>query len=293
MKIAFIGAVEMSRRLLETTLESEDAEVVGVVTRGVSGKADLAPLTPLAREAGIAALEIGNNDSRSIAGFLRKVGCDIAYCFGWPFLLSGDVLDVPEGGIVGFHPASLPKNRGRHPIIWALELGLDKTGSTFFQMDELADHGPILSQVEVSIRTADDAGSLYGRIGDTACEQVRELTHDLAMGTVAGVPQAHEFASYWRRRGKDDGRIDMRMSATGIYNLVRALTRPYPGAHCVTSEGDVKVWQAEPVEGGSANDEPGKILDADDGIVTVRCGDGAVRLLEHEFSWLPPPGSYL
>ena len=49
-------------------------------------------------------------------------------------------------GILGYHPSLLPFNRGRHPIIWALALGLKETGSTFFFMDENADTGDIVSQ---------------------------------------------------------------------------------------------------------------------------------------------------
>jgi methionyl-tRNA formyltransferase len=78
-------------------------------------------------------------------------------------------------GVVGFHPAALPENRGRHPLIWALVLGLEETASTFFFMDEGADSGDLLSQRRISIEPADDAGSLYARITEVAMCQIREF----------------------------------------------------------------------------------------------------------------------
>ena len=71
---------------------------------------------------------------------------------------------MAEYGVIGFHPAKLPANRGRHPIIWALALGLEKTASTFFRMDKNADSGPIVSQVDIKIRRNFSARCLYDEI---------------------------------------------------------------------------------------------------------------------------------
>ena len=75
-------------------------------------------------------------------------------------------------GIVGYYPAALPSNRGRHPLIWALVLCLTETASTLFFMDEGADSGDILDQRQVSILPSDDAKSLYQRITQVAISQI-------------------------------------------------------------------------------------------------------------------------
>ena len=78
---------------------------------------------------------------------------DIIFCFGWSSLIKSEVLNLTKLGVVGYHPAMLPNNRGRHPLIWAKILGLTQTGSTYFFMDEGADTGDILDQssFEISI----------------------------------------------------------------------------------------------------------------------------------------------
>ncbi len=90
-----------------------------------------------------------------------------------------------------------------------------------------------------------------------------------------------------------DGEIDWRMSARSVYNLVRALARPYVGAHCVAGSCDVKVWKCRPVRGFPPNVEPGKVLRVADKGIFVKCGEDAVELIEHEFPMPPREGDYL
>jgi methionyl-tRNA formyltransferase len=196
-------------------------------------------------------------------------------------------------GVVGYHPAALPQNRGRHPIIWALALGLEQTASTFFLMDENADSGDILSQVPVSIDPHDDAGDLYQKLTDTALTQLQELTTAMAAGNAKRTPQDHSRANYWRKRSASDGRIDWRMPATGIHNLIRSLARPYPGAHCDYEGKAIRIWRAKPHNAAQANLEPGKVIKVRLRNIFVKCGDGAVELIEHDFDPIPPEGSYL
>lgn len=177
MRIAFIGCVEFSAAALTMLLDHPQAQVVGVVTRSQSNlNADFRDLSPLAERAGCPVFLSDGRDQAQMAAWLRERKPEVVYCLGWSKLLSADVLAVAPKGVVGYHPAALPHNRGRHPIIWALALGLEQSASTFFLMDEGADSGDILSQQAVAIAAQDDAGSLYRKLIDTALPQLRQLT---------------------------------------------------------------------------------------------------------------------
>lgn len=296
MRVAFVGCVEFSCTALDRVLAHEDAEVVGVVTRATSPfNADFCSLVPLAREHGIPCLLAEGNDQGDLAAWLRQRDPDVVYCFGWSYLLKSEILTIPRLGVVGYHPAALPHNRGRHPIIWALALGLDSTASTFFFMDEGADSGDILSQEEVPIHGDDDARSLYDRLTTVAGQQIDTFTAALAHGTYGRTPQDDRNSNYWRKRSKRDGRIDWRMSSRGVHDLVRALSRPYPGAHFELAEGEVIVWRVERVDDAfrHPNFEPGRVLAVDDGSFVVKCGEGAVRVLEWTSDFSPDPATYL
>lgn len=297
MRVVFIGCVEFSYATLETVASVDEAEIVGVATKKASDfHSDFKSLGPLARDVDVPCHLARDNDQEALEGWLRDCSPDVVYCFGWPYLLKRPVLEVAELGVVGYHPTELPENRGRHPIIWTLVLGLDRTASTFFFMDEGADSGDILSQEPVSVRPEDDARSLYDRLLETARTQIPAFTRQLASGNYTRRPQDDTRANYWRKRSSEDGEIDWRMSASSVHDLVRALARPYPGAHCVRDGQEIKIWKVEPVREGpriAENLEPGKILGVKGERLLVKCGEGAVRIVEHEFESLPSEGDYL
>ena len=284
MKILFIGCVESSYRLLAELVEKQK-EVVGVITKEESSfNADYVDLAALCRKNNIPYHYVKNvNDDDSLS-FIRKCRADICYCFGWSQLLREECINLFPQGVVGFHPAALPNNRGRHPLIWALALGLTETASTFFMINVGADEGDILSQKSVKIDYEDDARTLYDKVMDIAVEQEIEFTRALEEGKAQRIVQDVTAGNSWRKRGKADGEIDWRMPSRGIYNLVRSLTKPYVGAHFAFGDKDYKVWKvAEISTVGMENIEPGKILAVnDDGSVDVKAGIGAIRLLEFD-----------
>lgn len=297
IRIVFIGCVESSEHLLKSVLQVPEAQVVGVVTRRESSfNSDFRSLEPIATEREIPCFFADDNQEEQMSAWIRNRSPDVGYCFGWSYLLKPALLDIPELGFVGYHPTDLPRNRGRHPIIWALVLGLTETASTFFFMDEGADTGDILSQVPVQIHEDDDARSLYDRLMEAARAQVQSFTPKLAKGTFTRTPQDDSAANTWRKRSKEDGEIDWRMSSRSIYNLIRALTQPYPGAHCVVDGSEIKVWSSNIVDDefeGVSHLEPGKVLDASTERICVKCGEGVIALDEHEFDALPASGEYL
>lgn len=293
MRIVFIGSVAFSARALTTMIDA-GAHPVGVVTKSHSSfNADFHDLAPICREHGVPFLHVEDVNSPSSLAWIADKRPDIIFCFGWSNLIKRRLLDLPPKGVVGFHPAALPQNRGRHPIIWALALGLTSTASTFFFMDEGADSGDILSQAEIPISYTDNAASLYEKITEQAMQQIVAFLPLLADGLHPRRPQEHSLANVWRKRSAKDGLIDFRMSGCAIYNLVRALSEPYVGAHLEYNGQTVKIWEVREEACGEANLEPGKVLRVEEGTVLVKCSDGAVRLCRHDFPQLPQEGEYL
>ncbi len=295
MRIVFIGCVQFSYSLFKELINNKEIEVVGVVTKQSSSfNADFKSLRPLAIEQGIPCyIEKGNNQAE-IVSWLKDLNPDVIYCFGWPYLLKKEIIECPCLGVIGYHPTALPFNRGRHPIIWTLVLGLTESASTFFFMDEGADSGDILHQELIKIQKDDDAAAIYEKLLIKAKRQMRSFTKQLANGNYIRTPQDNSKANYWRKRSKEDGKIDWRMSAVSIYNLVRALTKPYIGAHCDYKGSEIKIWKAEQVQLSLySNIEPGRILASENDMVIVKCGDAAIRIITHDFSELPQVGEYL
>ena len=255
--------------------------------------ADHEDLSLLSRNFKIPVRYTPNINSVETVNWIRKLAPDVIFCFGWSRLIKEQLLSSAPLGVVGFHPSMLPANRGRHPLTWALVLGLKESASTFFFMDECADSGDILSQQRLSIRDSDDAGTLHKRMTQTALKQIEEFVPILARRSYKRIPQDHSKANYWRKRGRLDGQIDWRIPAQSIHNLVRGLTKPYVGAHFIYDGNDVKVWQSEPVQEATNNIEPGKILTVDAHGIVVKAGIDAVRLVHIEPQVNLSPEQYL
>ena len=293
MKIVFIGTVEFSQKALQKLIEI-DAEVVGVCTKEKSSyNSDFADLTLLCQENHIPFRYVKNINSKENIEWTSSLKPDIIFCFGWSSLMKKELLTLAPMGVVGYHPAKLPQNRGRHPLIWALALGLNKSASTFFFMDEGADSGDILSQKDFEILDTDNAQTLYEKVINVALLQIERFVPQLENNSYQRVEQNHEQANVWRKRGKADGRIDFRMSSRAIYNLVRALTKPYIGAHIEVEGRDIIVWKVRILESNQNNIESGKVLESNHDTIIVKTYDGAVEILEHEFEELPKVGEYL
>lgn len=295
MRILFVGTVRFSENMLRKLIEI-NADVVGVVTGPDSGlNADYADLSSICADNGIAChLTEDINNVETIA-WVKRQSPDVIFCLGWSRLLGAEFLVLPKMGVVGFHPTELPKNRGRHPLIWALVLGLKQTASTFIFMDAGADSGDILSQKMISVTDVDDALSLYEKVEQVAETQLVEIVAGLESADYARISQDESKANYWRKRCANDGRIDWRMSASSIHNLVRGLTRPYIGAEFCLGDEVYKVWRSRPlVIAGIENSEPGKVLEVKaGGSVVLKCGEQCIELLETEPVLHVAKGQYL
>jgi len=282
MKILFIGTVDFSYHVLRKLIDLE-ANIVGVITKEESRfNSDYCDLAPICRRNSIDYKYVKNINRKANIKWVQDRNPDVIFCFGWSQILKADLLNIAPLGIIGYHPAKLPHNRGRHPLIWALCLGLKETASTFFFMDEGADTGDILSQELVIIDVSDDAQSLYNEIVSVAMVQLEDFVLALESGNYKRISQDKSTGNIWRKRGTEDGKIDWRMNAKNIHNLVRGLTRPYVGAHFEYDDKDIIVWKTTISDEGDDNIEPGKVIDLKNGLPQVKCGAGSILLEEIE-----------
>ena len=160
-------------------------------------------------------------------------------------------------------------------------------------MDECADSGDILSQAYVPISYHDNARTLYDKIVDTALRQIDQFVPQLISGKYLRTKQDHTTANTWRKRGFLDGKIDFRMPARGVYNLVRGLTKPYVGAHLEHEGRKITIWEVSELPDNRINIEPGAVIFRDEHVIHVKCGIDSVEIKTEFFDEVPNPGDYL
>ncbi len=213
------------------------------------------------------------------------------FSFYYRKLLRREFLEIPTHGALNLHGSLLPRYRGRCPVNWAIIHDEKQTGLTLHYMTEKADAGDIVAQLAVPIDDGDTALSVYRKLTEVAPRLLREIYPLLCAGKAPRIPQDPTLATYFGGRRPEDGRIDWRRSAREVFNLVRAVTRPYPGAFALWHGRELKVWRASIAEGVALGGRPGEVLQTAPSLV-VQCGRGALILEEVQFdSATPCPGS--
>jgi methionyl-tRNA formyltransferase len=208
----------------------------------------------------------------------------VIYSFYYRNLLPEEVLALAPQGAFNLHGSLLPKYRGRAPVNWMLVNGEHEGGVTLHHMVARADAGDIVAQRAVEITDDDDALTLYRKIVPAGAALVREYHPLIVAGRAPRRPQDLEAGSYFGRRRPEDGRIDWNWPARRIFNLVRAVTHPYPGAFCFVDGRKLYVWRARIGRERGICGRPGTIIAcAAAESIEIAAGEGSVIVICAQF----------
>ncbi|MDO4988013.1 MAG: formyltransferase [Synergistes sp.] len=202
---------------------------------------------------------------------------ELVLSFYYRALIPKPVLDAPRLGSFNIHGALLPKYRGRACVNWAVLNGETKTGATLHVMTEKADRGDIAAQKEVEISFTDTAHDVFMKVAYAARDIIADNISALEEGKVSLTPQDESQATYFGRRRPEDGRIDWNKNAVEVYNLIRAVTHPFPGAFTDIDGKRYYIWRAEPTEGTA---KPAEVVSRSP--LLIGTGGGLLKVLEIE-----------
>jgi methionyl-tRNA formyltransferase len=175
---------------------------------------------------------------------LNSISPDFIFSFYYRYMLPADILGSARVAALNMHGSLLPKFRGRCPVNWVLIEGETKTGVTLHVMEAKPDAGDIVAQQEVEITSDDTAHSLFLKLTAAARLLMREMLPQLLAGSFCRKPQEGP-SSYYGGRKPEDGLIDWHKDARAVYNLIRAVTHPYPGAFTFLEGKKLFIWKAQ------------------------------------------------
>jgi len=225
----------------------------------------------LAKKYGIPAHTPESVNSPDWVERIRSWAPDLILSFYYRSVISEEILNIPRLGAFNMHGSLLPKYRGRAPINWAVLHGEKSTGVTLHHMVKQADAGDIVDQEAVPIGPDDTARDVFDRCVKAARVVLERQIDALTQGTAPRRKQDESQATYFGGRTPEDGRIDWTQSTEKIYNLIRAVTQPYPGAFTDVDGKKLFIWWAKPVPGPGGT--PGQIVSTDPLIVATGSGD--------------------
>jgi methionyl-tRNA formyltransferase len=223
-------------------------------------------------------------DGGDIVKTIREIAPDILVISSYRNILGDHVLDLAKLGAINLHMAPLPKYRGAHPENWALINGENQMGYTVHYLDEGIDTGDIIAQDSVSILDEDDILSLTFKLASVAPKLLIKVLEDMQLGIINRVSQDESQATYYRPRKPSDGYIDWSSIDTDIYNLVKGLTRPYPGAFTYLQGAKFIVWRTRLSPDGTDESAPGTIISSTSAGVLVSTGGNAILITDYQWS---------
>jgi methionyl-tRNA formyltransferase len=212
---------------------------------------------------------------------IRDEGPDIIFSFYYRLMIAPEILVIPPSGAYNLHGSYLPAYAGRCPVNWVIIKGEQYSGVTLHEMVEKPDAGPIVAQKKVLIEFSDTVLTLFRKLEQAAGTMLGEILPQMKNGAFPKIPQDFRLRSYYGGRRPEDGRIDWHRPASEIYNLIRGVTRPYPGAISYLGEKKLLIWGALPQLQGPS--DPGRIF-AIEHHVLFGTGSGSIEPKELELN---------
>lgn len=222
--------------------------------------------------------------------FVQDNTFEIGISMGWQRLIPGSVLDAFPYGVYGFHGNAgyLPFGRGRSPLNWSIILGDTRFNLNLFRYDEKADSPNVFATEMFSITPHDDIRTAQYKNMICSKNLIRKLLTAYQTGVVNVKTESRDFDSWYQKRTAADGKIDFQDRTRNIYNLIRGVAAPFPGAYAYVTKqqetGRVTIWEAHPFDEMMDFSEyaPGQIIDIFDGKLIVRTVDGSLLIDRYE-----------
>jgi len=283
-RILFFGYSEVGHEALALLLERGD-NVVALITHADDPHEKIWFRTPagLAQAKGIPVFTPEAVNAPEWRERLAALRPDLILSVYYRHMIGPTILALPRLGAWNLHGSLLPKYRGRAPINWAVLHGEPRIGMTLHRMVRRADAGAIVDQEGVDLGPRDTAAEAFRKVLPCARRVLARQIDALLAGTARETPQDEAQATYFGGRKPEDGRIAWTQTSTGIFNLIRAVTEPYPGAFTDVAEARLMVWWAEPDTAATRGRRgaPGEVLGV--APLVVATGDGALELTRIEW----------
>lgn len=281
LRVVFLGTPAFAVPSLEGIVRSA-AELVAVVCqpdrpKGRSLELVAPPTKEWALARNIPVLQPEKVKQGRLRALIEPFNPDVLVVTAYGRILPPDVLSLAPLGAINGHASILPKYRGAAPIQWAIARGETETGTTIMQMDEGLDTGDMLLVKTLPIGPEETGAELFDRLAALTGEAIEEALPKLARGELVRTPQDHSQATLAPIINKEDGYLDLRLSARELFNRTRAF-QPWPGATLFQNGKLLKVHRAN-FRPDATNAEPGTIVALGESI-DIATGDGIYQVLE-------------
>ncbi|MDD1519900.1 MULTISPECIES: methionyl-tRNA formyltransferase [Bradyrhizobium] len=278
LRLIFMGTPDFSvPTLLELVAHGHDIAAVYTRAPKPGGRRGLqlqpTPVEEAARKLGIPVLTPKTLKTEEALAEFRAFEADAAVVVAYGMILPQAILDAPKLGCYNLHASLLPRWRGAAPINRAIMAGDAESGVMVMKMDVGLDTGDVAMAERIAITDSMTALDLHDRLSRLGADLMVRAMAALERGGLQLKAQSEDGVTYAAKIEKAEARIDWSKPARAVLRHIHGLS-PFPGAWAELENARVKILRCELAKGAGA---PGEVLDD---LLTVACGDGAIRIIE-------------
>lgn len=236
-KIVFFGSGPVAAKSLELLLDNFECEAIITKPSTKDEMLAIAPKVPVFTVSNKSELD----EVIRAEHFASKLG--ILIDFG--ILVSQEVIDSFDFGIVNSHFSLLPQWRGADPITFSILSGQQKTGVSLMLLVEPMDEGPLLAYAEHEIAAKTTTPELTKQLIELSDRLLKEYLPLYLASKITPHPQTVTEAtlSYSRKLTKQDGLLDFHKPAAVLEREIRAFIE-WPKSRTTIAGKDVVILQA-------------------------------------------------
>jgi len=282
LKIIFIGGLTNGEVILEYFEQNRYVKVPLIITHPKN--------SPTPRYTDLSCIINGSLikndlDANTHTEIIHSLKPDFIFVAGWSGILSEEIISIPRRGTIGFHPSKLPTDRGRSVLSWQIEEGYTETALTMFYLNKIPDCGDIIGQENIKIERNDYINDVLNKI-DTATYNLMRSYFPLLRNRIAPRKEQNINEGNFRRlRNERDSIIYWDANADVIYNKIRAISKPYPGAIGSIGNENFRIWESVTCDNIPELDgkKPGKHIYLEKSITPIiKCRDKCLRVTNFE-----------
>ena len=205
---------------------------------------------------------------------------DILIVAGWPLIFPEDLIKSAKFGTINLHAGRLPYYRGGSPLNWQIIEGKKKIYISIIKMTKKIDEGPIYISKKILLKDTETIKDLHIKVNKEYPYLVDEVIKKIKK-KIKPKKQSIKFKRYLKQRSDKDGEIEWKKKTDlEVFNFVRAITKPYPGAYYFHQNKKIRVYECK-INSIKKRIEPGKIL-IKSKQKFIGCKKGSIKIIKEE-----------
>lgn len=281
IKIGYFADGPWGHNAFKILNDDTDVEISFVVVR--YDKQD-AFLMNLAKNNSIPVLLSPDVNSEEFINEVKNYNVDLFVSMSFNQIFRKRFIDLPSLGTINCHAGKLPLYRGRNILNWALINDEKEFGITVHYVDEGIDTGDIILQRCFPITDDDNYDTLL-EVAYVECANILyDAIKEIANGTAKRIPQSsiRSVGMYCGIRQEGDEVLKWNQGSRDIFNFVRAICKPGPGARCKINGTECVINKVQYIKDAPIyKGIPGQVIGKENGELLVKTNDTFVRIIEY------------